>query len=84
MALLIFKFAFEKMKMKRIYSRVVILNKKVVSFQDSLEIKKIKILKNYFNYRGKKVNSIEHTMTSKDYLRVKEKLAKLSRILINR
>ena len=83
-ALMIYKFAFEELKLEKIYSRTVSLNKKIVSFHDSCGITSKKVLKDYFELDGKKVNSIEHTVDKTTYSDVVNKLEKLSNLMAKR
>jgi RimJ/RimL family protein N-acetyltransferase len=83
-ALMIYKFAFEELKLEKIYSRTVSLNKKIVSFHDSCGITSKKVLKDYFELNGKKVDSIEHTVDKTTYSDVVNKLEKLSNLMAKR
>lgn len=83
-ALMIYKFAFEELKLEKIYSRTVSLNKKIVSFHDSCGITSKKVLKDYFELDGKKVDSIEHTVDKTTYSDVVNKLEKLSNLMAKR
>lgn len=80
-ALMIYKLAFEEMKLEKIYSRTVLLNKKVVSFHDSCGITNKKVLKNYFEFKEKRVDSIEHTVDKITYVDVVNKLKNLSKLM---
>ena len=80
-ALMIYKFAFEEIKLEKIYSRTVSLNEKTVSFHDSCGITSKKVLKDYFEFNGKKVDSIEHTVDKATYVNVVSKLKNLSKFM---
>ena len=80
-ALMIYKLAFEEMKLEKIYSRTVLLNKKVVSFHDSCGITNKKVLKNYFEFKEKRVDTIEHTVDKITYVDVVNKLKNLSKLM---
>jgi RimJ/RimL family protein N-acetyltransferase len=83
-ALMIYKFAFHHMNLEKIYSRTVSLNEKTVSFHDSCGIIEKKILKNYFNFNGNLVNSIQHTVTKDTVDDVIFKLENLSKLLFRK
>lgn len=80
-ALMIYKFAFEELKLEKIYSRTVSLNEKTVSFHDSCGITNKKVLKDYFEFNGRRVDSIEHVVDKLTYVNVVNKLKNLSKLM---
>ncbi len=75
---LIYKVAFEIIKLEYIFCRTVEDNKSVVSFHKSCGLKENKILKNHFCLEGFYYNAVEHTLDHDQWNTVNKKLEKLS------
>ena len=75
---LIYKVAFEIIKLDIIYCRTVKENKSVVSFHESCGIKKKNNLQNYFFLEDKYYDAVEHILDRYDWILVEKKLRKLS------
>ena len=74
---LIYKVAFEIIKLDIIYCRTVKENKSVVSFHESCGINKKNVLPNYF-LEDKYYDAVEHILDRDDWILVEKKLKKLS------
>ena len=75
---LIYKIAFEIMKLEYIFCRTVEDNKSVVSFHNSCGLKLKKVLKNHFFLNENHYNAVEHVLNCHEWKGVNEKLEKLT------
>lgn len=70
---LIFKFAFDKLKLNKVYSLTIKDNVSTVSLHDSLKEKKEGILKNYFKFYSRTYDAVKHYVDSKYYYEFEKK-----------
>lgn len=71
---LIFKFAFDKLKLKKVYSLTIKDNVSTVSLHDSLKEKKEGILKNYFELYSRTYDAVKHYVDSEYYYEFEKKI----------
>ena len=79
-AWLIYQFAFRVLGLQSVYCRTVVDNRKVVSFHDSCEIKKRKVLAGYFEQGTDKLDAIEHRLDHDDWQKIQDRLEMLSKM----
>ena len=77
-AWLIYRCAFEQLGLERVYSRTVADNKPVISFHDSCGITDKRLLPNYFELGGKRVDAVEHQVTKLIWEMIGSQLEKLA------
>lgn len=76
-AWLIYRCAFEKLGLQRVYSRTVAENLRVVSFHDSCGITAKRLLPNHFDLDGRRVDAIEHSVTREKWDEINPRLEKI-------
>jgi RimJ/RimL family protein N-acetyltransferase len=77
-AWLIYRCAFEQLELERVYCRTVAANAPVVSFHDSCGIADKRLLPNYFELGGKRVDAVEHQVTIQIWGEIGPRLEKLA------
>lgn len=83
-ALLIYRAAFDTLKLDETYSRTVADNQAVVSFHDSCGIESRKILPGHFDIAGKRVDAVEHRLHKTQWAAVEQRLASLATLTARR
>ena len=77
-AMLMYRFAFDTLKLQSVYCRTLKANTRVVSFHDSCGLRRSKILEDYANIDSVSYSAIEHILSEGEWLSVDTKLAKLA------
>lgn len=77
-AWLIYRMAFERLGLERIYCRTVAANRQVVAFHDACELGARRQLSGHFDLAGTAVDAIEHTLLVDDWPRVASRLRRLA------
>jgi RimJ/RimL family protein N-acetyltransferase len=83
-AWLIYRCAFERLKLKKVFCRTAAENIAVVSFHDSCGISERKFLSGHFHLNGKLVDAIEHTIDVKTWGSIRPRLEKLAQLTARR
>ena len=80
---LIFRVAFELLKLNSVYSRTVVENEKVVSFHDSYSRGKAerRLLPQYFELGGRNFDGIEHRVNKTCWVAISPQLENLSKMI---
>jgi len=80
---LIFRVAFELLKLNSVYSRTVAENEKVVSFHDSYSCGKAerRLLPLYFKLGSRNLDGIEHRVNQACWVEISTQLEKLSKLI---
>lgn len=84
---LIYRCGFEKLNLKSVYCRTVAENEKAVSFHDSCGITTRRVLDDYFEFGGNRLDAVEHEVSYDSWAIIGPRLEKLalltSRRLLN-
>jgi hypothetical protein len=83
-AWLIYRCAFEQLKLLRVYCRTAAENKKVVSFHDSCGITDRRILAGHFELNGRRMDAIEHQLASQTWSEIGPRLEKMAQLIARR
>jgi RimJ/RimL family protein N-acetyltransferase len=83
-SLLVYRVAFEMLQLKSTYCLTVAGNERVVSFHDSCGAKRESVLKNHFMLNGKPHDAVKHQVLHEEYLLIKDRLERLSKIIAQR
>ena len=84
-AWLIYRCAFEELKLKRLFSRTVVENQAVVSFHDSSGIKQRRLLPGYISLDGgKRLDAIEHIVEQADWPELGPRLERVATLTARR
>lgn len=78
---LIYRVAFELLKLNLIYCRTLVDNKKVISFHQACGITSSYLLKSHFEINGQLLDSIEHRLDNESWNHIEPKLNKLSALI---
>lgn len=73
-AMLLFRFCFVQLDIKLLYCRTVVDNSQVVSFHDSVGLKRAKVLPKYLEKGNNTFDAIEHTLIREDWVKIDPKL----------
>ncbi len=76
-AWLIYRCAFESLKLHEVYCRTVAENERVVSFHDSCGISKRSILPEYFCINSRRIDAVEHRLDFTSWQNLEPRLQKL-------
>lgn len=77
-AWLVYRMAFERLALDRIYCRTVAANDQVVAFHDACELGERLQLPGYFELAGVAVDAIEHTLMAGDWPHVSSRMRSLA------
>ncbi|GJH09280.1 GNAT family N-acetyltransferase [Caballeronia novacaledonica] len=80
-AWLIYRAGFESLGLSAVYCRTVAENAKVVSFHDSCEIAERRVLPGHFEIGGRRLDAVEHRVTSETWPKVGARLNMLARMV---
>jgi RimJ/RimL family protein N-acetyltransferase len=83
-AWLIYRCAFERLGLERVYGRTVADNLSVVSFHDSCGIATRRLLPGHFIFGGKSVDAVEHQVTRQSWTELGSRLQKLAQLTARR
>ncbi len=83
-AWLIYRCAFEKLKLRHVFCRTVADNRQVVAFHDSCGITKRSLLSDYFKIGGGVVDAVEHQIDLHLWSKINAKLEKLAQLTARR
>jgi RimJ/RimL family protein N-acetyltransferase len=83
-AWLIYRCAFERLSLKRLFCRTLAKNIPVVSFHDSCGISDRRPLPGHFDLGGKKVDAVEHQVDSKAWAEISPRLENLAHLTARR
>lgn len=72
--LLILRFAFDVLGLKRAYSRVAVENHSVVSFHEGCGLEQGRLLEGYATIRGKSLNFVEYNVTLQSWSNIEKLL----------
>ena len=76
-AWLIYRCAFEILRLQEVYSRTVAQNKSVVSFHDSCGIVNRCVLPGHFELDGRRMDAVEHRVGKTDWAQLEVRLKRL-------
>jgi len=82
-AWLVYRCAFEVLKLKYVFCRTVADNKKVVAFHDSCDIPK-RLLPRYFEIGGRILDAVEHQVDMRIWNEICNKLERLAQLTARR
>lgn len=77
-AWLIYRVAFEILRLQSVYSRTLIVNSKVVSFHESCGIEDSRILHDFMELNGVNQDAVEHRVSAETWSHIEPRLRKLS------
>jgi RimJ/RimL family protein N-acetyltransferase len=83
-ALLIYRAAFECLKLESVYCLTVADNQPVVSFHDSCGLKRVEILKAHFKPGEKSFDVVKHILVRQEWKPVRDRLAAQAQLIAQR
>ncbi|HEY3857325.1 MAG TPA: GNAT family N-acetyltransferase [Verrucomicrobiae bacterium] len=83
-ALLVYRAAFELIKLESIYCMTVADNKPVVSFHDSCGLRREGTLKEHFKLGEKSFDAVKHVLDRKDWQTIRDRLSPIAQMTSRR
>jgi len=80
-ALRTYEAAFEHLQLEKVCSHTLVENRSVVSFHDHCGLKRLAIRPDYYSFRGRSYDVVEHVLQRRDWPQVRQLLELLARTI---